>query len=270
MKKILFFTATLLLLHAISITPTALAEDGAKYYEVTSKSAQLYERADKGSFAIFQIVNGCYVKKIGKDVGDFRHVSYMGVEGYILADSLSEDTSSDLKFTGTEYYHETITFYLSDDAVLTAEPGGKRALVGVDFTGEFTLLGVALQGGKEFACTKYGTGTKDFGYVAVADTTWMPTLNGITAPTIYFEPSPSPVLTPSPSIPASDTPTIAIPEVESNGNTELIRILLIVGICVPVAIVLVLIFRPVKEPYDRYAMDRTGRSRFDSFDDVDG
>lgn len=264
MKKFVFILMVVTILLTIPTPATAYAEVADEYYLVTSKSAPLIESADETGFVIFQIIKGCYAKKLGEPVGAFAHVSYMGIEGYIPLSYLDSDTVSDLVFTGTEYYHETITFYLSSGTVLTAEPGGRRALTGVDTQMEFTLLGVALSGGREYVCTKYGPGALDYGYAPVTGTTWMPTINQITAPTVYVPPEP---VLPDPS-PLPDEPTLS-PTVTTDSNDEIVRLLLVIGICVPVVIVLVLIFKPVKAPYDHYGFDSSTKGRYENFEDVD-
>ena len=261
MKKAIFAIVIAIVVCPFCAPKVAVA-DTDNYVKITSKSALFYERADTGSFVIFQIVKGCFAKIIGQD-GDFWQVSYMGVQGYVSRSDVDTQTYSNLTFTGNAYWHEPITFTLSSGAILSAEPGGKRALNGVDLSREFSLLGVVIHDGREYACTLVGTAPTDYAYVAVSQTSWMPTLNAITAPTVYVAPTATPIL-PTPSMLPSDTDTTVQPTIDTEKD-QLVKLLLILGISVPVVIVLVLIFRPAKSSYGRYG-DAVGRSMFEDFD----
>ena len=264
MKKFSLIIWLALIASVVHPIPTAYASDADDYYLITANSTPLYSDADGNSFVIFYVIKDCYAKKTGDSVNGYAHVSYMGIEGYISLSDVDNKTYADLTFTGTAYYHEKIVFTLGTGAFLTAEPGGKRALTGVNNSAEFTLLGVALMDGKEYACTKYGNGATDYGYVPVSQTSWMPTLNRITAPTLRVEPPSNNVPTPSPQ---PDDQTFA-PVVKSDKNEEIVRILLVAGICIPVIIVLILVFKPVKHPYGHYDLDNY--DDYNGFDDLGG
>ena len=262
MKK-LFLLIIIVLLITACIVPTAFASSD-EYVIVENDNTVFYSTYYD---PLFYVPQNCYVKLLG-ETNNYLSVEYHGVKGYISKNAVNLDNKTS---AGTQFYHTALDATVSSNDTLILSKPTVIGSITVDSLQQNTPL---------FPIGKYNDGTRDYVYVSYTpqngSTVYGAVLAGnliwdgvMTAPTnntsTPTNPSTPPAETPDTEGTGSENPDLT-PETKDPEN-NLVRILLIIGICVPALIIVYLIFKPVKPSSNRYASDNPRRKEdFEDFE----
>ena len=179
----------------------------------------------------------------------------MGVEGYIDRDHLS---SSPAESWVTNYYHQTKTVSSSRKSFLYTSVSQEDSIAEISKNATLTVIGIYSVGGEQLLYCRDSVG--NVGYVVTSDTNWSST-DVLLAPTN----TPSPTPDTDGSSGANDAPTTD----NLSDNTDPLRIILILGICIPAGIIVYLLFKPVTKVDNRYISDSPKKRGYFEVDDYD-
>ena len=238
MKKFVLILLCILLF--ISIFPTAYAEGEVdKYYKITQDGVSFLRLHSKD--VLFTLEKGVYVKFLNSE-GLHYKVEYCGIEGLVLASSI---TDTNFYTNLPQYYHTDITIHFTDTAVssgsnyvrfISSSPAPYSPMLST--SDDLKLIGKYHDGSNQFLFVSCNVNNQTYnGYVLKNDTDWNENINPITPP---IEITTGTGTNGSISAPnASDTPTTVEP------TNNLVRVILIIGICIPAFLIVYLIFKPV-------------------------
>lgn len=280
MKKA-FFIVICILLSSLILCPAFAAETQDEYIKVTTDKTVFYLdspiASSPDSFPVFELKKGVYVKFITTE-GDYYKVEYYGATGYVKSSDFTEKGSSNppQKYSGlSQYYHDKITLHLTDTAVAK----GNNSLSFAPFvpslytanptsSDELTLLGTYTHNSVTYLYVSF-TASDNMVYSGSIDknyTDWDESVNPITAP---VAPKPTPETNVSGSNSgSSNTDTDNTPSGQEPTN-NLLRVLLIIGICIPAFIIVYLIFKPVKPSTSRRNSEGNQKRRGEDYEDFE-
>lgn len=263
MKK-LTILLLLILLVSVFVVPTAFASSN-EYIEITKDGVIFYDRTPYNSQPLFTLTKNCFVK-YENVVGNYVEVEYHGIKGVVNKDDVDVSTKrSDVQ----NFYHNANFATPKNTVQLNTLPGGGNFLVNATSQDKLFPIGKYTVGGYEYlyvTCTI--NGTPYAGAVLLENVNW----DGIiTSPSnVSTNPSnPTPPQTGGSTDTGADNTndgTDLTPDTKDPEN-NLVRVLLIIGICVPALIIVYLIFKPVKPSSNRYASENPRRR--DDFEDFE-
>lgn len=254
MKKFSLLLVLVLIVTACFI-PTAFASSD-QYAKVIGDNALFFSDEQN---PLFVVTKDCYVKYIGDYNSTRVEVEYFGVRGYVQKADLD---LANLK-TGDDTYYGTPDSNATTTTItaLFSSPNGNR-LSDIPSGTIVKPIGKYNNGTIEYVYVIYQSNGTQRGVTYSLNVTW----NGTVTP------------------PITDTPTTS-PGGENTGNNgantgnngsnltvqdpenNLVRILLIIGICIPALIIVYLIFKPVRPSSNRYASDNPRRR--DDYEDFE-
>lgn len=252
MKKV-SLVLILVLVVAFSICPMAFAS-GEEYAKIDKDGVVFY---DNDLTPLFLVTKDCYVKHLSTDnTTGYSVVSYAGKTGKIKTTDLGSMT------TGTDELFGTLS-----DATTTARinvfpaPNSTTTYPSSLVKGTIvTPLGTYTVGQDVYVYVRIPQADAPlYGAVYLDNLNW----NGVITPPQITQSGGSTTPDINEGGTGSSTPELTPQEPENN----LVRILLIVGICVPALIIVYLIFKPVKPTSNRYASDNPRRR--DDYEDFE-
>lgn len=251
MKKlaIILFSITIML---TSLSTVALANGNSQaYFKVTYSNAVLY--VDSGCTQIyFGITENCYVEMLSNDVGTCR-VSYMGIEGYMDRSHLSASPAEDWV---TEYYHQSKTVTTSRKSFLYTSTELEDSITDISKNAILTVIGIYPLDTTLLYCRD---SVGNVGYVESGDTSW--SSSDTLLPPVNTNNS-----TPTPDDNSGSTPPSSS---DISNNADPLRIILILGICIPAGIIVYLLFKPVTKVDNRYISDTPKKRGYFEVEDYD-
>lgn len=264
MKK-LTILLLLILLVSVFVVPTAFASD-SEYLKVKNSTTIFFSSSYE---PLFLLTQNCYVKYLNFS-GEYIEVEYHGIKGYVNAKSIGvtiNDVSSKTVSGLSYYYHTAQQAKISVDTFLLSKPGmGAISLANISKDTLVFPIGKYTDGTVEYVYVKYGD--TQTGAIKASHLEW----DGIITPPSNVSTNPSNP-TPPPTGGSTDTGadntnngTDLTPDTKDPEN-NLVRVLLIIGICVPALIIVYLIFKPVKPSSNRYASENPRRR--DDFEDFE-
>ena len=263
MKKL---TILLLLVLLVSVCmPTAFASSD-EYIEIKEDNVVFYDRTPYNPQPLFTLTKNCFVK-YENVVGNYVEVEYHGIKGIVSKDDVDLSAKrSDIQ----NFYHNADFATPKSVAQINTLPGGGNFLVNATSQDKLFPIGKYTVAGFEYVyvtCTI--NGTEYAGAVLLESIDW----NGIITPPTNTPSNPS-----NPTTPPSTSGSVDTGAGNTNSDTDLtpdtkdpennlVRVLLIVGICVPALIIVYLIFKPVKPSSNRYASENPRRR--DDYEDFE-
>jgi len=256
MKRLFVLLIALTLLLS-AVTGVAYA-DGRKYILIENDSTYLYsDEACSDKKAICILPKTYYVQCDGEDYKkeNSYKVVFLGKQGYIKESDVSTPVSDSLVANDYANMVEQLKSHTpqSGAIMLYDEDFDEKHTVTADSV--FTYLGHKKKGKYTYY---YVLTNNEFGYF---DATDLPDFNLSSIPT-YTKPTPAPSATAGAS--ASASASANKPAESTNG---VVKILLIIGICIPAAIIVYLLFKPAKAPDARYTGDEPKRNDRNDEDD---
>lgn len=256
MKK-LTVILLLVLLVSVFVVPTAFASSN-EYIEIKKDDVVFYSTYHD---PLFLVPENCYVKVTGVS-GDYISVEYHNVKGLILDGDYTRTSQ------GTGFYHTAQNAVVSSQTFLYSKPQlGSVSTAILESGSKLFPIGKYTSENVNYVYVSYTPegGTTQYGAVLASAISW----DGIlTPPTNTSTPSTTPSTSGSMDTGAGNTNTNSNlnPEAKDPEN-NLVRVLLIIGICVPALIIVYLIFKPVKPSSNRYASDNPRRR--DDYEDFE-
>lgn len=262
MKKAFLVMISILLLF-VAVCPTAFASTTDEFLKVTTDNTIFYY--DTNPNALFELKKGVYVKFLNAEDGYYK-VEYYGATGYVKSSDFSDTT----KYSGlSQYYHNKVTLHVTDSAVasgnnsLNISPEISFTLPGspsLTSNDELTLLGTYTSNSITYLYVSFTTtnGTTYFGAINKTFTDWDETANPIIAPM-----NSTPDSSPSPDSESNDDSGSREP------TNNLVRVLLIIGICIPAFIIVYLIFKPVKPSNSGRLSNKNPKRRDEDYEDFE-
>lgn len=257
MKKI-SLVLILVLAVAFSICPMAFGSS-EEYAKIDKDGVVFYNDYDE---ALFVLNRDCYVKYVSTTI-DYTSVEYHGVRGRIKLDDFNI-SSANLVPNITNPYHTANYAITAVDTDLLSKPAtGATSSANIPASTQVFPIGKYTNNGVEYVYVSYSVsgGTPITGAIRASHLT----RNGIITPPQNAQNPGSGSTTPDINEdPNGDKSELITPQAPEN---NLVRILLIVGICVPALIIVYLIFKPVKPTSNRYASDNPRRR--DDYEDFE-
>lgn len=253
MKKITILLLLVLLVSAC-IMPTAFASSG-EYAKIENENTVFYSTSYE---PLFFVPKDCFVKIIA-DEGNYLSVEYHNVIGLIL-DGTYNKTSQ-----GTSFYHTAQNAEISSQTPLSSKPSlGAYSVAMLNDGDEVFPIGKYKDGNVDYVYVSYTPqgGSAQHGAVLASALSW----DGIMTPPTNTSTS-TPSTSPSGSTDTGNTGGADLTPQTKNPENNLVRVLLIIGICVPALIIVYLIFKPVKPSSNRYASDNPRRR--DDYEDFE-
>lgn len=241
----------------------AIAES-EEYLKVTSEDVEFL--SEYGNNVLFTLKSGVYVKYLGNK-NDCYIVEYCGAKGYVKVSDFSQDIQRYSNLT--QYYHTPITVHFTEDAV-SKERNFLCVLPNVEFPAEqglthstqdnFNLIGSYSDGNNTFLYLSFQKtdGSIVFGSVNKSHTDWNEQSNPITPPPVISAGNNQTTVT-NPENTHNNEPQTAEP------TNNLVRVILIIGICIPAFLIVYLIFKPVTPS----TKDKNPRRRQDDYEDFE-
>ena len=253
MKKV-SLVLILVLVVAFSICPMAFAS-GEEYVLVTGSNTIFF--SDEGSTPLFKVTEDCYVK-FDHISGDYAYVEYFGEHGFVHKNDLDLQNP---KNGDESYFGSKLSVDVTAIMPLYFSPSNTQQKASIPKSSKVQPLGTYTNDSIEYAYVKYETSDNgiQYGAVYLDNLNW----NGVITPPQSTQPGGSTTPDINQGGTGSSTPELTPQEPENN----LVRILLIVGICVPALIIVYLIFKPVKPTSNRYASDNPRRR--DDYEDFE-
>ncbi len=263
MKKAIILLICILTVFLVA--PSAVAETSDTYYKITDDTTVFKYDSTYTPIDLFTLKSGCYVKLI-EEKGSYYRVEYFGATGLIDKAKITDTTSySNL----SQYYHNQILINITQDAVtnqrnyLTRTPMDSLGDTILEASDSLTLIGtIDLNQVTYLYVSVVKDGTVKFGSIQASYTNWDNTSAPITPPATATTPTPEPA-------PGGVTVT---PSTDGTGGEEptnnLVRVILIIGICIPAFLIVYLIFKPVKSTKERYS-DSNPKRRGEDYEDFE-
>lgn len=253
MKKSVILLILIIFTFAL-IYPTAFGE-GETYYKITDLSTTL-KRDNLSKVDLFTIPMNCYVKVIAEQDSYYK-VDYYGVVGLIEKSHITDKNN----YYGlvNQYTHNEIKINVNSSYYLVDAPGDSSDNgVGLSTSDSLTLIGTIEKGETWLYVKVTQNGVDKFGAIPKSITNWDG--SNIRAPeytnTQESEPLPGGVTTNGN---------------ESGANVQeptnnLVRVILIIGICIPAFLIIYLIFKPVKPTSNKYAEPKRREVDYEDFE----
>ena len=255
MKKLSLLLILVLLVSCI-VLPTAYASE-TEYIKIENNNTIFYSDNYE---PLFYLTKDCYVA-YQELSGEYVKVKYFDKQGLVKA----SDVNPDVKVTGLNYYYHNandattiVSTYLFSKPSIT----GATVICSIPQSTKVFPLGKYTDGTDTYVYVSYSDGTNTmYGAISSSHLTW----DGIITPPSNNQ---TPTQTPSGSIDnpnGGGNPSLN-PDDTKTPENNLVRILLIIGICVPVLIIVFLIFKPVKPSSNRYASETRRRDDYEDFE----
>lgn len=254
MKKSVILLILIILTFAL-FCPTAFGAE-EEYYKITDSSTVLKQNS-RATPDLFYVPQDCYVKYLGEQDNYYR-VEYYGVVGLIEKDKITDKT----KYSNlSQYYHTKIELSATDNYYLVDAPGNRsdnnvEILVG----DSLTLIGTFNIDSQTFIYVSVvKDGVTKFGAIPSSYTNWdssvkfIPPNNDTSSD---FKPLPGGV-----TVGGGESE-----ETTQEPTNNLVRVILIIGICVPAFLIIYLIFKPVKPNSDRYNEPKRREIDYEDFE----
>ncbi len=260
MKKSVILLILIILTFAL-FCPTAFGAE-EEYYKITDSST-VFKLNMPTKDDLFNLIPGCYVKVISEQ-GDYFKVEYCGAIGFIEKSKITDTT----KYSNLpQYYHNEIKLNITQDCLsnsknyLVNTPGEGSATVEIQPTDSLTLLGSFNKSAQTWLYVKVTQdGVTKFGAIPSSYTNWDSSANPITPPASATIPTPEP-LPGGVTVGGSESE-----ETTQEPTNNLVRVILIIGICVPAFLIIYLIFKPVKPNSDRYNEPKRREIDYEDFE----
>ena len=256
MKKLSLLLILVLLVSCI-VLPTAYASE-TEYIKIENNNTIFYSDNYE---PLFYLTKDCYVQ-YQELSGEYVKVKYFDKQGLVKA----SDVNPDVKVTGLNYYYHTTndattiipTYLLSKPSI-----NGATIICSIPQSTKVFPLGKYTDGTDTYVYVSYSDGTNTmYGAISSSHLTW----DGIITPPSNNQ---NPTQTPSGSVDnpngGGSNPSLNPDDTKAPEN-NLVRILLIIGISVPVLIIVFLIFKPVKPSSNRYASETRRRDDYEDFE----
>ncbi|MBQ2715004.1 MAG: hypothetical protein IJF76_05200 [Clostridia bacterium] len=274
MKKFsLMILVVILTLSAFVVGASADTTNTDKYLKITNQNTVLmHSEIPNAEGSLFTIPQNCYVKLLSfaPDANDNYWVEYNGVKGYVSASSLSTPIET---VTGVvDPYHQSVLIHSKINGNLKTYPtvtSGNGRAISVNDT--LSLIGTFTDSSNRlwlYVCRDAGgsttADTQDFGCILSTDTTYDASVHQLLPPVYPFGEPVEPEKPLQPGVQDNENQNTT-----SEPTNNLVRVLLIIGICIPAIIIVALIFKPVRPESARYATENPKRRTqdFDDFDD---
>ena len=233
-----------------SLSTVALANGSSQaYFKVTYPSAVLYVDSECTQ-VYFGITENCYVEMLTSGTETCR-VSYMGIEGYMDRSHLS---SSPAESWVTDYHHQEKTITSSRKSFLYTSIDLEDSIAEISKNATLTVIGIYPLDTTLLYCRD---SLGNVGYVESGDTSW--SSSDTLLPPINSNGSTSGDNGGSTPPPSSDV----------SNNADPLRIILILGICIPAGIIVYLLFKPVTKVDNRYISDSPKKRGYFEVEDYD-
>lgn len=250
MKKLSLLLILVLLVSCI-VLPTAYASE-TEYIKVKGSDTIFY---NDDINQLFVVTEGCYVKFLSDNGDGYTNVNYFGLTGKIETTSLDFNT----KTTGDDsLFGQSKTVLTSAKTSLFDLPGSTKFAVNLEPQKDVTPLGNITVGSDNYTYVKVTLSSGTY-YGAIFREN-IPAYE-IVPPSVSVAPP-----TQNPDNPNGGGSTSLNPDDTKAPENNLVRILLIIGICVPVLIIVFLIFKPVKPSSNRYASETRRRDDYEDFE----
>ena len=244
----------------------AVAES-EQYIKVTSENVEFCSALGTNYNVLFTLEKGVYLKLKSESTSTHYKVEYCGSIGYVKISDFPENPE---RYSNVpQYYHTPITIHFTENVVsqnrsyLSFLPGVDYPIDGTIYTAQdsFNLIGKYFDGNNTFLYLSFQKqdGTLIFGVAKKNDTDWDETANPILAP---IETPTNGEQTGQPNTDVT-TPNNAPQTTEPTNN--LVRVVLIIGICIPAFLIVYLIFKPIKPTNDV----KNPRRRQDDYEDFE-
>lgn len=255
MKRLFVLLIALTLLLS-TITGVAYAED-TKYILIENNSTNLY--SDAACTDSLCTLPASYYAQYKSENETSYEVAFAGATGYIKRSDVTATPQVDA-LVSSDYTNMVSKLSQSKTTkattALRTKTGSKITDIPADTS--FTYIGKTEIDSWDGPVSVYYVKTGNtFGYFTASD---LPSFSESSIPT-YTKPTPAPSATAGASANASAKPQ---PTESTNG---LVRILLIIGICIPAVVIVYLLFKPAKAPDARYTGDEPKRNDRNDDDD---
>ncbi len=250
--KRLFVLLAVLMLSFSTVTGVAYAEE-TKYILINNDSTNLY--SDATCNKTLCTLPASYYAQFKSENDVSYEVVFAGANGYIKK---SPDASAPQKDSLVSSDYENMVSKLSQSKTTQSTKlydTDTDAETTIEANTNFTYLGKRKRYGATLYYVKIGGNT--FGYFMASD------LEHFSESSIpkYTKP------TPAPSATAETSANASAKAQPSESNNGVVRILLIIGICIPAVTIVYLLFKPAKAPDARYTGDEPKRNDRNEDDD---
>ena len=237
-------------------------QDTNPYLKVTSTNTVFYDK-DNPEVPLFTLTKDCYVKVLSNaDASNKYRVEYNGLQGYVSASEFTESAVTGL----VNPYHYPVHIKATTATKFLRYPGElipDSSATSVSVNDTLILMGTYSVSGNTYLYVLHDM-QNTFGCILASNTDWDPTLDTLSPHQYPFGEPQAPVI--PEQKPGDQDNTNHNTVVEPSNN--LVRVLLIIGICIPALIIVFLIFKPVRPDTGRYATD-TPKRRVQDYDDFD-
>ena len=274
----------ILILSLACLAGTVSAEEytfpHADYLKVTNVNT-VFRHTQDPDYELFTLPVGVYVKQLTEaDANNYYRVEYNGKQGYVSASSF--DTTpvvgiADVNNRPTDLpggillhpYHVPVSLLVTEDAQLSVYPGPLAQLgQQVHVNDTLILFGTYIKGQDLYVYVQHQS-SGETGAILASKTDYDPAQDVLLPydEDELFSIEPLPPQTPDGNDPAGPQDN-TIQGSTVNPENNLVRVLLIIGICIPAIVIVFLIFKPVRPESGRYATENPKRRSMD-FDDYD-
>ncbi len=254
--KRLFVLLAVLMLSFSTVTGIAYAEE-TKYILINNNSTNLYSDATCNK-TLCTLPASYYAQLKSKNDISYE-VSFAGATGYIKQSDVSAPQVDALVSSDYTNMVSKLRQYKTtkDTTALCDKSTAKLAVISADKSFTYIGKGEMINSFGEKIEAYYVIADSKVGYFRVID---LPSFSESSIPT-YNKP------TPTPSTTAETSANASAKAQPSESNNGVVRILLIIGICIPAVTIVYLLFKPAKVPDARYTGDEPKRNDRNEDDD---